>query len=353
VDPRTKKRHISKRINYEESRPSDEIDDIEMDFNEIDDNAMEHDSPVTERDYNFLTKKLPINESEKSLIIKKGKISDRVIENLLLDADDNDKDSDDRDPDEDSEDDEENDDYEEINFASPDFDTNELKLPPNLDNDTYIWVILWVLQYQQRYKLSNIAIDSLFKFLRFTLSTIDASKFSSFPSSLYMAKKKLGIPTEVIQYAACNKCHKLYDINELDKTEVQTCSFINYPNHTMERFRQKCNNPLTKKINSNNEQILRPIMTYPLVNIRQQLALFFGRKDFEMSCQKWAAERENDTEALFDIYDGMIWKSFTGDNDEPFFNKEYADSHIGLMLNMDWFQLYINSQYSVGVIYAV
>src|SRR2546422_657087 len=106
---------------------------------------------------------------------------------------------------EDSEDDEENDDYEEINFASPDFDTNELKLPPNLDNDTYIWVILWVLQYQQRYKLSNIAIDSLFKFLRFTLSTIDASKFSSFPSSLYMAKKKLGIPTEVIQYAACNK----------------------------------------------------------------------------------------------------------------------------------------------------
>src|SRR5256885_17203511 len=105
-----------------------------------------------------------------------------------------------------------------------------------MSHDTYIWVILWVLQYQQRYKLSNIAIDSLFKFLRFTLSTIDASKFSSFPSSLYMAKKKLGIPTEVIQYAACNKCHKLYDINELDKTEVQTCSFINYPNHTMERF---------------------------------------------------------------------------------------------------------------------
>src|SRR5213592_302643 len=73
VDPRTKKRHISKRINYEEPRPSDKIDDIEMDFNEIDDNAMEHDPPVTERDYNFLTKKLPLNESEKSQIIKKEK----------------------------------------------------------------------------------------------------------------------------------------------------------------------------------------------------------------------------------------------------------------------------------------
>ena len=42
-----------------------------MNFNEIDDNAMEHDPPVTERDYNFLTKKLPINESEKSLIKKR------------------------------------------------------------------------------------------------------------------------------------------------------------------------------------------------------------------------------------------------------------------------------------------
>src|SRR5205814_970921 len=352
VDPRTEKKTYIKRINYEEPRTSDEIDDIEMDFNEIDDNAMEHDPPVTERDYNFLTKKLSINESEKSLIIKKGKISDQVIENLLLDADDNDKDSDDRDPDEDSKDDEENDDYEEINFASPDFDTNELKLPPNLDNDTYIWIILWVLQYQQRYKLSTIAIDSLFKFLRFTLSTIDASKFSSFPSSLYMAKKKLGIPTEVIQYAACNKCHKLYDINELDKTEVQTCSFINYPNHTMERFRQECNNLLTKKINNNNEQILRPIMTYPLVNIRQQLTLFFSRKDFEMSCQKWS-ERKNDTEALFDIYDGRIWKEFTDDDNELFFTKENADTRIGLIINMDWFQPFVSSLYSVGVIYAV
>jgi hypothetical protein len=358
VDPRTKKRHMSKRINYQEPGPSDEIDDIEMDHNEIDDNAMEYemdhneidDNAVEhERNYIFLTKKLPINESEKSLT-KKGKISDRVLENLYMDDDEDSEDGDS--DDEDSENEEENDDYEEINFASPDFDNDEPKLPPNLNNDAYIWVILWILQYQQRYKLSNIAIDSMFKFLSFFLSTIDASKFSSFPSSLYMARKKLGIPTEVIQYAACTKCHKLYNINELDKTEVQTCSFINFPNHTIQRFRQKCNNPLTKKINNNNEQILRPIMTYPLVNIRQQLTLFFGRKDFEMSCRKWA-ERKNDTEALFDIYDGRIWKGFTDDDDGLFFTKEHADTHLGLIINMDWFQPFDSSPYSVGVIYAV
>ena len=93
-------------------------------------------------------------------------------------------------------------------------------------------------------------------------------------------------------------------------------------------------------------------MTFPLVDIKQQLTLFFGRKDFEMACRKWA-ERKNKSTALFDIYDGRIWNEFKDDNDDPFFTKEYADTHLGLMLNMDWFQPFTNSLYSVGVIYAV
>ena len=104
VDPRTKKGHMSKRINYQEAEPSelpDEMDDVEMDDiveaddnemginyqeagpsglidvydNETGDNAMEYD-PLPERNYIFLTKRLPINESEKSQFVKKGKISD-------------------------------------------------------------------------------------------------------------------------------------------------------------------------------------------------------------------------------------------------------------------------------------
>src|SRR5205814_9730315 len=103
-------------------------------------------------------------------------------------------------------------------------------------------------------------------------------------------------------------------ISRNENEEITNCSFINYPNHSMKRFRQKCNNPLIKKVDSNNgEQIFRPFMTFPLVNIKQQLTLFFGRKDFEMSCRKWA-ERMNDTEAMFDIYDGRIWKGFTDDD---------------------------------------
>ncbi|GBB97839.1 hypothetical protein RclHR1_30880001, partial [Rhizophagus clarus] len=253
-----------------------------------------------------------IHELAKYKSLKKGKLSNLVLENLIPDNErdmnnDQDRDSEDyndenrdsesyEDDNEDgvsggSEDDEEygdsedfdNDDEEEVNFASKDFDDDEPKLP-NIVNDNYVWIILWILQYQQRYKLSNVAIDSLFKFIRFFLIMIDENKFSAFPSSLYVAKKILGISTNIIKYAACNKCHKLHDIKEiLNKTKIPTCNFINYPNHSKERFRQKCNNPLVRKIDSNrdngNNPIYRPIMTFLLINIRHQLTLFFGRKN--------------------------------------------------------------------------
>src|SRR4051794_38671246 len=36
-----------------------------------------------------------------------------------------------------------------------------------------------------------------------------------------------------------------------------------------------------------------------------------------------------------------------------FFTKEHADTHLGLIINMDWFQPFNSSLYFVGVIYAV
>ncbi|CAB5190278.1 unnamed protein product [Rhizophagus irregularis] len=147
---------------------------------------------------------IPIHESAKYKFTKKGKISDYVLENLLPDNgkdmnndqdrdfedyDDENRDSksfedddedgisgDFEDDDEDSnfgfESDEEyrdsedfeDDDKEEVNFASKNFDDDKPKLP-NINNDNYTWIILWILQYQQRYKLPNVSIDSLFKFL--------------------------------------------------------------------------------------------------------------------------------------------------------------------------------------------
>jgi len=41
------------------------------------------------------------------------------------------------------------------------------------------------------------------------------------------------------------------------------------------------------------------------------------------------------------------------DNNEPFFRHEVSDSHLEIMLKLNWFQPFDNSQYSVGVIYVV
>ncbi|PKK58948.1 hypothetical protein RhiirC2_795535, partial [Rhizophagus irregularis] len=76
----------------------------------------------------------------------------------------------------DDSDEEEDDDYEEINFTSPEFDNDKTKLLPNLNDDVCTWVMLWILQYQQRYKLPNVAINSLFKFLNLLLSVLDKSR---------------------------------------------------------------------------------------------------------------------------------------------------------------------------------
>src|SRR3990170_4571593 len=99
VDPRTRNSHrIQPDTDFRSQRDDNEMDDNEMDDNEMDDyeindNEMERDSlpeitdPLPEVIYSFLTKKLPIHESEKFQSVKKGKLSDRVLENLLLNDD--------------------------------------------------------------------------------------------------------------------------------------------------------------------------------------------------------------------------------------------------------------------------
>lgn len=214
VDPRMKNTHIMKSAgNYSGNNncqkagpsitePSDANDDNIMEYNQLhadddnvmgydllyaDDNVMEYNllpeitdplpeviEPFSERNYVFLTKKMPIHEPANFQMVKKGKISDHVLGNLMLDNQD--KDSEDFDDDGDQEDDDDddgiseysedfddqdecsedesinsedsrNDDNEEVNFASTEFDEDEANLPCININYDYAWIILWILQY--------------------------------------------------------------------------------------------------------------------------------------------------------------------------------------------------------------
>jgi len=58
---------------------------------------------------------------------------------------------------------------------------------------------------------------------------------------------------------------------------------------------------------------------------------------------------------LADIYDGQVWKTFKENDSETspkFFRPDVAESHLGLILNLDWFQLFDGTIHSTEVLYA-
>src|SRR5437763_2762644 len=120
VDPRTKEEHESKyvRINFDinnyqeagpsDTGPSDTVPDTRLSADAFDNNfdvKMEYEpllmitDPSSERNYCYLTKKLPVHKSAK---VKKGKIPDLVLDNILSDNDSDDDDYDDDDYDDDN-----------------------------------------------------------------------------------------------------------------------------------------------------------------------------------------------------------------------------------------------------------
>ncbi|RHZ62873.1 hypothetical protein Glove_334g10 [Diversispora epigaea] len=117
-----------------------------------------------------------------------------------------------------------------------------------------------------------------------------------------MTKKELGLRDDFYSFPTCPKCHKLYNKQEVeDYKENDINSVIKFS--TMDRFKLK----------------------------------------FKLT---------NSDEILSNIYDGQIWKSFKEINDENllnFFRNETADSHLGLMINLNWFQPYNGTIYSTGV----
>ena len=63
----------------------------------------------------------------------------------------------------------------------------------------------------------------------------------------------------------------------------------------------------------------------------------------------WKA-RSSSESVFSDIYDGKIWKEFLFVDNLPFL---FGENTFGLMLNVDWYQPYKYSPYSIGVMYLV
>ncbi len=178
------------------------------------------------------------------------------------------------------------------------FDASEVELEDDFRyakeglDDTFSWIIIWILKYQERFQLSNIATNFLFKFFHYVFINIDEKLFSAFFTSLYITQKSLNTCVHLINYVNCEKCCKLYKIanvfnNSPNLTPKFTrCVFQDFSNHPMSKKRNSYGNILYKLIHIKNGIIKKLTSIFPTVSLKHQLNLLFKQKYFEKSCRK-------------------------------------------------------------------
>ena len=72
-----------------------------------------------------------------------------------------------------------------------------------------------------------------------------------------------------------------------------------------------------------------------------------NRHDFLENCEK-RRKRSTLEGILEDVYNGKVWKEFDQSNGRPFLK---VPQNFALMMNVDWFQPFRHSPYSIGAIY--
>ncbi|GET57053.1 hypothetical protein GLOIN_2v1480991 [Rhizophagus irregularis DAOM 181602=DAOM 197198] len=89
-----------------------------------------------------------------------------------------------------------------LNIESDVYNTSEQNTEMSLANmdakenpidDNFSWNLLWIMNYRITYNIPETATESLIKFMKIVLNEIGGENFRTFPDSLYLAKKVLGL----------------------------------------------------------------------------------------------------------------------------------------------------------------
>jgi hypothetical protein len=155
--------------------------------------------------------------------------------------------------------------YENYSHPTFNFDTSE-ELPKE---QQFTWILIWIMKFRSNYNIPDTATEALIKFVKFLLKEYGNIDHESFPNSLYMARKILGLVDRLVSFAACQKCHKLYKRNDIlaqDKRSIMNCSHVEFPNLNTKRYKQ-CQTPLAKQITLNNRISALSELVYPIASI--------------------------------------------------------------------------------------
>lgn len=187
-------------------------------------------------------------------------------------------------------------------FIAPENDL-EFEYPDTNINFADSWILIWIFKYQARFRLSDVAIDSLIKFFQQVLKDADQTRFKDFPSSLYTASKLLQFGNQSKTYAVCPSCNTLYNIADVIAAGRSfKCTHVEFP---MKPKRQSCGMELTVQIPLTSKNMIRPKLIFPLPNLKIQINSLYQRSEFKQQLREWT-NRVVDNDMLADIYDGKI-----------------------------------------------
>ena len=224
------------------------------------------------------------------------------------------------------------------------------------------WILLVLCLWSSFCVISDNAMEILLEFLRAVFDSLATvvpgigSFAALFPKSLHLLKKQLGIDQDkFIKYVVCPKCDTLYnfdDCYELQnrKRVSKKCTFIEFPNHRQHFRRTQCGEPLLREVTLKSGQTrLYPFKVYCYQSVRDTLRRFLQKPGFALKCELWR-ERDVPHGFLADVFDGRVWKEWQYVNGKAFLavSRNYA-----FILNVDWFQPFKHSLYSVGALYMV
>ena len=223
--------------------------------------------------------------------------------------------------------------------------------------------MIFLLLWQCVFHVSDAGMAVLVLFMhhlfRLLSSLVSSQYLSSLsnacPTSLYSARKLLGLlDDQFIEYVVCPTCHSIYEYSQCFKQDIQgrrfskCCWYVRFPNHPIRQYRKECGTLLLESVQTRTGGIiLCPRKVFCYRPLHKSIAHLFQKKSFYESCQKWR-QRVVPDDLMGDVYDGEVWKSFKGVDQNNFVQNPY---NLVLFMNVDWFQPFTHVKYSVGALY--
>lgn len=223
---------------------------------------------------------------------------------------------------------------------------------------------IFLLSWQSKFNLSDSAIRALLQFIVILLSLLNKVIGSQLLSALTVALPKSCIQCRSIlkisdktfkKYVSCVKCCSIYSMEECVEKDLRgkqvskRCPYIRFPTHPQTQYRQICGSLLLKEVKYGHKNFCYPFRTFCWKSIIDTLHGLLSRPGFLQNCEHWRT-RYTQSSFLLDIYDGRIWTDFQVVKGREFLKQP---NNFGLMMNIDWFQPFKRTTYSVGVIYIV